>query len=358
MHPQARHRAQRLGHQGSAAGVGLAHLRGDGEIARQCLGGHVGDEGLGTEQHRLGQRQQPADERRRAAAPAGTEARRGVRLRQRRGDHRAVGQVGLVEGGGERAVEDQRFIDLVAQDPQVMRPGHGADGADVVAGEHRAGGVVRRIEKDHPRGRRHRARHVGGVEPEAAVLPQRHRHGDGAGGAHQAVVGGVAGVGHQHFVAGFHQRRQQQVQRALRARHPDELVGAHRAAAAGAVLGGQGLQHRRLAPAVGIAGAAGLQRPAAFRRAIDLQPVMDRAWYGLGLVLIQQKRFEEAVTALQRNTELQPMSPYGWYQLARVHVDRQEPEEARNIIRRLKGFEPKVAAQLERETGLRAAQPS
>ena len=64
------------------------------------------------------------------------------------------------------------------------------------------------------------------------------------------------------------------------------------------------------------------------------------------------------MTALQRNTELQPMSPYGWYQLARVHVDRQEPEEARNIIRRLKGFEPKVAAQLERETGLRAAQPS
>ncbi len=46
------------------------------------------------------------------------------------------------------------------------------------------------------------------------------------------------------------------------------------------------------------------------------------------------------------------MSPYGWYQLARVHVDRQQPDEARRIIRHLKGFEPKVAAQLERETGL------
>ena len=46
------------------------------------------------------------------------------------------------------------------------------------------------------------------------------------------------------------------------------------------------------------------------------------------------------------------MSPYGWYQLARVQVDRHEPEEAREIIRHLKGFEPKVAAQLERETGL------
>ena len=46
------------------------------------------------------------------------------------------------------------------------------------------------------------------------------------------------------------------------------------------------------------------------------------------------------------------MSPYGWYQLARVHMDRHEPDEARKIIRHLKGFEPKVAAQLERETGL------
>ena len=58
------------------------------------------------------------------------------------------------------------------------------------------------------------------------------------------------------------------------------------------------------------------------------------------------------MTALKRNTELQPMSPYGWYQLARVHMDRHEPEEARKIIRHLQGFEPKVAAQLQRETGL------
>lgn len=62
----------------------------------------------------------------------------------------------------------------------------------------------------------------------------------------------------------------------------------------------------------------------------------------------------EAVAALKRNTELQPMSPYGWYQLARVQFERREPEETRKIIRHLKGFEPKVAAQLERETGLAA----
>jgi tetratricopeptide (TPR) repeat protein len=90
----------------------------------------------------------------------------------------------------------------------------------------------------------------------------------------------------------------------------------------------------------------------AFRRAVALDPKLDRAWYGLGLVLIRLQRFDEAVPALKRNTELQPMSPYGWYQLARVHMDRHEPDEARKIIARLKDFEPKIAAQLERETGL------
>lgn len=94
---------------------------------------------------------------------------------------------------------------------------------------------------------------------------------------------------------------------------------------------------------------------AAFRRALEIEPLMDRAWYGLALILIQTHRYDEAVLALKRNTELQPMSPFGWYQLARVHVDRHEPEEAVKIIRHLRGFEPKVAAQLERETGLRAA---
>jgi tetratricopeptide (TPR) repeat protein len=91
-----------------------------------------------------------------------------------------------------------------------------------------------------------------------------------------------------------------------------------------------------------------------FRRALELDPKLDRAWYGLGLALIRLQRADEAVAALKRNTELQPMSPYGWYQLARVQFDRREPEEARKIIRHLKGFEPKVAAQLERETGLAA----
>lgn len=99
---------------------------------------------------------------------------------------------------------------------------------------------------------------------------------------------------------------------------------------------------------------AGLQQQAeaAFVRATAIDPRLDRAWYGLALILIAQRRFDEAVDALRKATELQPMSPFGWYQLARVHVDRSEPDQAAQIIRHLRGFEPRVAAQLVRETGL------
>ncbi len=93
---------------------------------------------------------------------------------------------------------------------------------------------------------------------------------------------------------------------------------------------------------------------AAFLRALDLDAKLDRAWYGLGLLHIRARRFDDAAMALQRNTRLQPMSPFGWYQLARVQIDRHRPDEALKIIRHLKGFEPRVAAQLERETGLHA----
>ena len=81
-----------------------------------------------------------------------------------------------------------------------------------------------------------------------------------------------------------------------------------------------------------------------FTEADGLDPTTDPAAFSAFL--------GEAAAALERNTQLQPMSPYGWYQLARVQIDRAKPEEARKIIRHLQTFEPKVAAQLERETGL------
>ena len=96
----------------------------------------------------------------------------------------------------------------------------------------------------------------------------------------------------------------------------------------------------------------------AFKAAIQLDEKLDRAWYGLGLVLVRQRKFEESLLVFKRNTELQSMSPFAWYQMARVHMEMHQPEEALAVMRHLKGFEPKVAAQLERETGLKLDGPA
>jgi tetratricopeptide (TPR) repeat protein len=92
----------------------------------------------------------------------------------------------------------------------------------------------------------------------------------------------------------------------------------------------------------------------ALRKAIGHNPDHDRAHYGLALSLIATHRLEEAVAPLRKNTRLQPMSPYGWYQLARVQRDLGHLDETQRILDHLMKFEPKVARQLERETGLRA----
>ena len=98
------------------------------------------------------------------------------------------------------------------------------------------------------------------------------------------------------------------------------------------------------------------QAELAFNAALQIDEKLDRAWYGLGLALVRQQRFEESLAAFKRNTELQSMSPFAWYQMARVHMELGQPQEALAVMRHLKGFEPKVAAQLERETGLKLDQ--
>jgi tetratricopeptide (TPR) repeat protein len=93
---------------------------------------------------------------------------------------------------------------------------------------------------------------------------------------------------------------------------------------------------------------------AAFAATLALRPDHDLALYGQALSLIALRRLDEAVPPLERNTKLQPMSPYGWYQLGRVQFDRGKPDKSQAIIDHLATFEPKIAAQLARETGLKA----
>jgi tetratricopeptide (TPR) repeat protein len=94
---------------------------------------------------------------------------------------------------------------------------------------------------------------------------------------------------------------------------------------------------------------------AAFRSALANNADHDRALYGLALSLIATGHPEDAIAPLKRNTALQPMSPYGWYQLARVQHELGRSGETQAILDHLATFEPDVARQLERETGLAAA---
>jgi tetratricopeptide (TPR) repeat protein len=64
------------------------------------------------------------------------------------------------------------------------------------------------------------------------------------------------------------------------------------------------------------------------------------------------------VAALETNIALQPMSPYGYYQLGMTYHHLGRAKEARRIVERLREFEPKYAATLERDVARTPAHTS
>ena len=92
----------------------------------------------------------------------------------------------------------------------------------------------------------------------------------------------------------------------------------------------------------------------AFRRALAMNEKMDACWYGIAISQVKLGLLDEAVTSLKRNTEMQPMSPYGWYQLAHTYCRLGRMEDAEKVVRKLAGFEPKIALKLEQETGIKS----
>lgn len=89
-----------------------------------------------------------------------------------------------------------------------------------------------------------------------------------------------------------------------------------------------------------------------FDRALAVRDTLDQAHYGRALSLIKLGRLDEAIAPLKRNIALQPLSPYGYYQLAHVYHRRGEAELVMRTLRQLAAFEPQVARQFERETGI------
>ena len=91
----------------------------------------------------------------------------------------------------------------------------------------------------------------------------------------------------------------------------------------------------------------------AFERATTIKPGHDLSWYGQGLSLVALKRDEDAIKPFKENIRLQPMSPHGFMELARVYFRLGDSERCEKQMRRLKAFDPKNAAALEDETGIR-----
>lgn len=93
---------------------------------------------------------------------------------------------------------------------------------------------------------------------------------------------------------------------------------------------------------------------ACFEQAIRQDEKLDRAHYGRALSLMALGRHEEAKAALERTIDLQPMSPYGYYQLASLHHKLGDEKACIKLVRKLHKFEPQLAVQLQRETGVQA----
>jgi tetratricopeptide (TPR) repeat protein len=96
------------------------------------------------------------------------------------------------------------------------------------------------------------------------------------------------------------------------------------------------------------------QALAAFDQAIRHHDRLDRAHYGRALSLMALERNQEAKAALQRTVDLQPMSPYGYYHLAVLQFKMGDEKAYKKITRKLGSFEPKLALQLQQETGVDA----
>lgn len=90
---------------------------------------------------------------------------------------------------------------------------------------------------------------------------------------------------------------------------------------------------------------------ARFDQAIAGNRFLDRAWYGAGISLDKLGRYEAAAERFAEAARLQPMNPYAAYHRAAMCFKLGRKDEVNAEYERVKGFDPKVAAQMERDFG-------
>ena len=158
--------------------------------------------------------------------PAGAPAAHGVGLRKAaEGDHPLRHRLREARHPTARG---EAGVDLVGDDPQVVPMRDIADRSPFLSREDDAGGIAGVGEEQRSRARRDRSLEVGGVQPEAVLRAQRHRHQMRARGFERPRIGGVERVEGQHLVAFAADAHRCGEQGVLGARGDDDLVLAHR----------------------------------------------------------------------------------------------------------------------------------
>ena len=184
-----------------------------------------------------------------ADAPAGD----GVGLRDPRDGDRAVGHAGQRRDRRVAvAVVDDVLVDLVGDREQVVLETHLRDRLQLGPREHLAGGIVRAVEHDGLRARRHGAAQAVGIEAEVGRL-QRHPHGPGARDDAAGAIVFVKRLEDDDFLARIQDRQQRRQHRLGRAAaHGHVALGIHVHAVELPVLVGDGGSQAGRAPGDGV----------------------------------------------------------------------------------------------------------
>ncbi|MCY1363578.1 hypothetical protein D9M69_503460 [compost metagenome] len=145
------------------------------------------------------------------------------------------------------AVEHQVFVDLVADHVDIAAANQRRQAVEVVTGQQRAAGIVRRVDEDQPGPRGDGVAQALPVDGEVRQ-GQRHVHAAAAGQLHRGLVAVVAGVEDDRLVAGMDQRLHRAEDRLGGAGDDGHLaVGIHAAAVQPLHLGRHLLAQRRQA---------------------------------------------------------------------------------------------------------------
>lgn len=75
---------------------------------------------------------------------------------------------------------------------------------------------------------------------------------------------------------------------------------------------------------------------AAYRQAVELKPEYSDGWQALGMILVKQSRFPEAVAALERATQLSPNDQMCWTSLSIAYMRNQQIAEAESASAKAK----------------------